>query len=295
MRVVADSPIDLTRTFRAFRHGPADPTTRRTPDGWWRATCTPDGPGTIHVWEADGTIRAEAWGRGADWLLEHAPGLVGAHDDPSVLVPRHPAVADAARRFPGLRIGRSGTVLHALVPAILGQRVTASEYGRSWAALCRTLGERAPGPSGLHLPPAADRLASLPYWWFHRFGIERRRADTIRRVAASTPALEAVTGLPRVEAWKRLTAVEGVGPWTAALVAGEALGDPDAVPLGDYHLPHTVAWALAGEPRASDERMLDLLEPYRGQRDRVVRLLLAAGAHAPRFGPRRAIEPIARR
>jgi 3-methyladenine DNA glycosylase/8-oxoguanine DNA glycosylase len=89
--------------------------------------------------------------------------------------------------------------------------------------------------------------------------------------------------------------VEGVGPWTAALVAGEALGDPDAVPLGDYHLPHTVAWALAGEPRASDERMLDLLEPYRGQRDRVVRLLLAAGAHAPRFGPRRAIEPIARR
>jgi 3-methyladenine DNA glycosylase/8-oxoguanine DNA glycosylase len=65
-----------------------------------------------------------------------------------------------------------------------------------------------------------------------------------------------------------------------------AMGDPDAVPVGDYHLPSMVAWSLAGEPRADDARMLELLEPYRGHRGRVIRLLVAGGSAAPRRGPR---------
>ena len=73
-----------------------------------------------------------------------------------------------------------------------------------------------------------------------------------------------------------------------------ALGDADAVSLGDYHLPHLVAWALAGKPRGSDELMLELLEPYRGHRGRVLRLLQLAGITAPRFGPRMPLRWIAR-
>ena len=57
-------------------------------------------------------------------------------------------------------------------------------------------------------------------------------------------------------------------------------------PVGDYHLPNTVAWALAGEDRATDERMLELLEPYRPQRRRLVVSIVQSGAHAPRYGPR---------
>ena len=57
----------------------------------------------------------------------------------------------------------------------------------------------------------------------------------------------------------------------------QALGDPDAVSVGDFHMPHAVAWFLAGEPRATDERMLDLLEPYRGQRARAMRLITYSG------------------
>ena len=63
-------------------------------------------------------------------------------------------------------------------------------------------------------------------------------------------------------------------------------GDPDAVSVGDFHLPNLVAWALAGEPRGTDDRMLELLEPYRGQRGRVIRLLELGGFGAPRYGPR---------
>ncbi len=94
------------------------------------------------------------------------------------------------------------------------------------------------------------------------------------------------------DAFARLTALPGVGPWTAAEVARVALGDTDAVSVGDYHLPHQVAWALAGEPRADDDRMLELLEPYRGHRARVVRLIEAAGILAPRHGPRRPLRAI---
>ena len=69
-------------------------------------------------------------------------------------------------------------------------------------------------------------------------------------------------------------------------MGARAFGDPDVVSVGDVHLPSTVSWALAGEPRATDERMLELLEPFRGQRGRVVRWIESAGIQAPRFGPR---------
>jgi hypothetical protein len=58
------------------------------------------------------------------------------------------------------------------------------------------------------------------------------------------------------------------------------------VPLGDYHIPNAVTWALAGEPRGDDARMLELLEPYTGQRGRVIRLLMSGGRGAPRYGPK---------
>jgi 3-methyladenine DNA glycosylase/8-oxoguanine DNA glycosylase len=142
------------------------------------------------------------------------------------------------------------------------------------------------------LPPEPARLARLPYWAFHPFGIERRRADTVRRVAAVAASLEASVGLPPAEAYARLRSIVGVGPWTAAEVGIRALGDPDAVSVGDFHLPSLVAWALAGEARADDARMLELLEPYRGQRGRVLRMLELAGPRPPSFGPRMALRHI---
>jgi 3-methyladenine DNA glycosylase/8-oxoguanine DNA glycosylase len=94
------------------------------------------------------------------------------------------------------------------------------------------------------------------------------------------------------DAYRRLTSVPGIGPWTAAEVGVRALGDVDAVSVGDFHLPNLVAFALAGEPRGTDARMLALLEPYRGQRARVVRLLELSGVRAPRYGPRLSVRGI---
>src|SRR5690606_6746255 len=100
--------------------------------------------------------------------------------------------------------------------------------------------------------------------------------------------------LPLAETAAKLALISGVGPWTIGIAMGPACGDDDAVPVGDYHLPNLVAWNLAGEPRGDDPRMLELLEPYRPQRGRVLRLLSLAGRRAPAFGPRRRVLPMHR-
>ena len=174
------------------------------------------------------------------------------------------------------------------MPAILEQKVTGQEAWRAWSGLVRVHGEPAPGPPEwrLRLAPSPATLAALPYYAYHPFGIERRRAELIRRVASRAAWFEAIVDLPLADAYARLTAVPGIGPWTAAEVGVRALGDPDAVSVGDFHLPSLVAFALAGEPRGDDARMLELLEPYRGQRALVVRLLELSGVRPSRRGPR---------
>ena len=261
----------------------------------WRATRTPEGPVTTRISALGGTLALHAWGPGAYWAAETFPALVGAEDDPDGLVPRDAVVRDLVRRLRGLRLCRTGTVVEALVPTVLEQRVIGIEAKRSYAQLVRALGEPAPGPgraAGLLVPPPPERLARTPSHVFHRFGIERKRADTVRLACSYARRLEEVPSLPLPAAYARLTALPGVGLWTAAEVARVALGDPDAVSVGDYHLPDQVAFALAAEPRADDDRMLELLEPYRGQRARVIRLVELAGPRPPRYGPRLPFHPI---
>ena len=287
--------VDLGLTLRPFLRGRGDPCVREDPDGsWWRATRTLDGPATTRFVQTSDGIRVEAWGPGCDRAMAAAPELLGLRDSLEGFDPQQGIVRDLHRRMPGLRISRSRAVFEALVPTILEQKVPGREAGRAYRSLVRGFGERAPGPGTLLLPPSPDALSRLPYFAFHPLGIERRRADTLRRAAARADRLEEIVDVPIDQAYRRMLAFPGVGQWSAARVALVALGDADAVPLDDYHLPHMVAWALAGEPRGTDERMLELLEPYSGHRGRVLRLLLAAGVEAPRFGPRMPLRSIAR-
>ena len=124
----------------------------------------------------------------------------------------------------------------------------------------------------------------MGYYQFHPLGVEKHRADILIRVAREMPRLERLHDAAPDEVRTRLERIRGIGPWTTAMVTAVTFGDPDAVPVGDYHIPNTIAWLLAGEPRATDERMLELLEPYRGHRWRVIRL--AKSKSAPKYGPK---------
>ena len=287
------SPLDLALTLRPLRRGFQDPTLRIVGGEVWRATRTPLGPATARLAHDGDRLTVTAWGPGARWATDAAPDLAGLYDDADRLTPRHDIVRDLKRRLRGLRLTRSRAVVETLIPSILEQKVTGLEARRAYAALVRAYGEPAPGPAPLLLPPEPARLAVLPYHAFHRFGIERRRADTLRRACAHARRLEEAAEMPLPDAMRRLMAVDGIGPWTAGEVARLALGDPDAISVGDYHLPSLVTWSLAGERRGSDARMLELLEPYRGQRGRVVRLLEAGAPWPARRGPRMAPRSIA--
>jgi 3-methyladenine DNA glycosylase/8-oxoguanine DNA glycosylase len=286
--------LDVRRTLAPLRHGPGDPTVRLVPGGVWRTTRTPDGPATLWIEPHGGTVIARAWGPGAEQAIATLPRLLGADDAPEAFVPRHPLLRQLAMRFRGVRFGATDQVLESLVPAVCEQKVTGTEAHRAWRAMVLRFGTPAPGPwddgatalPRMWLAPDPATLARVPYYDLHPAGLERRRADVIRRVAAHAPWLEAAGALAAPEARARLMTIPGVGPWTAAETARAAFGDPDAVSVGDFHTPHTVSWALAREVRGDDDRMLQLLEPYQGQRGRAVRLLELAGISAPRFGPR---------
>jgi 3-methyladenine DNA glycosylase/8-oxoguanine DNA glycosylase len=284
------APIDLALTLGPIAHGRGDPTIRFGADGIWRATRTPAGAATLRLRARAGGVEVVAWGPGATDAVEGAADLIGAHDDPSALVPHHRLIRELMHRLPGVRLTRTNRPFEALLPAICEQKVAGVEARAAFRGIIAAHGEPAPGPGDLRLPPAPATLAGLPYFAFHHFGLERRRADLIRRAAQLAPAIERAS--PGV-AYARLGAVPGIGPWTLAEVGRIAFGDPDAISVGDYHLPNLVAWALARQPRADDARMLELLEPYRGQRGRVQRLLEASGIQAPRYGPRMAPQRIA--
>lgn len=286
-------PLDAMATLRPMWLGPGDPQTRLEGGRLARATRTPEGPATLLVEQIGEEVLGKAWGPGAEWLLEAMPRLLGDGDQPQRLVARHPVIADLQRRRPGLRLLLSDNLFEVLLPAIISQKVTGLEARRSHRQLIRGWGEPAPGPLGLMLPPTAERLAATPYWAYHPLGLERRRADTIRAAAAVADRLQSGADDSYAEGRRRLLAVPGIGEWTAAEALRLALGAADAVSIGDYHIPNMVSWALAGEPRADDARMLQLLEPYAGQRARVVLLLESGGPRPPRYGPRLAPRSIA--
>jgi 3-methyladenine DNA glycosylase/8-oxoguanine DNA glycosylase len=288
-------PLDLRRSLRGLRLGKHDPTILLSASSMLRATRTPQGPATLRVEHRGDHLEIEAWGDGAEVVLEQAPATLGLLDERDGFDPPDPPVRDLHLQADGLRMPRTGHVMEALVPAILSQRVTGFEAKRAYRQLVERWGEPAPGPGGLRLLPRSEVLAELPYYDLHVIGVEKKRADTLKRAAAHATRLEAAGARGTGTLRDRLQAITGVGAWTVAEVTRLVHGDPDAVSVGDLHLKNLVSFALAGEPRGTDDRMLELLEPFAGHRGRVCLLIETSGISAPRYGPRQRIQPNARR
>ncbi|MFD7092691.1 DNA-3-methyladenine glycosylase family protein [Streptomyces sp. NPDC059896] len=295
-------PYDLGLVLGPLRRGPADPTFRAYPDGSvWRTSRTPAGPGTLRVVRRGGVVEAEAWGAGAAWMLEQLPELLGAGDDPDPFVPRHRLVVEAQRRRPGLRLCRTGLVLESLIPSVLEQKVTTVEAYRAWRILVRTHGEPAPGPGPgsapgerLYVMPDARTWALIPSWEWHKAGVDAKRSSTILRAVRVARRMEEAAAMEPERAAARLELIPGIGPWTAAEVVQRSNGAPDAVTVGDLHLPGIIGHALAGDRDADDAAMLELLAPYAGQRHRATRLILLSGRTPARRAPRMEVRNIAR-
>lgn len=279
-------PLDFRRVVGIHRRGFTDPTMRWEHDVLWRAVRTPEGIGTIAMRQEHGTIRASAWGSGAAWMINQLPALCGADDDDAGFdASLHPLIGDTARRNPGLRMGRSDVLTDALISAILEQKVTALQAFHAWRDLIYWHGERAPGPRRLWVAPALDTWRTIPSWDWHRAGVEPPQSRAAVTAAASGIADRLHAAVDGQERERLLTSVRGIGVWTAAEVRIRTFGDADAVSFGDFHLAHEVGYALTGQ-RVDDDGMRELLEPWAGHRQRVIRLIFASGVVEPRRAPR---------
>lgn len=284
-------PLNLAATVLFQRRGSHDPTMATAGSVIWRASRTPQGVATLALrGTADGSVRAAAWGEGAEWALDQVPALCGAHDDTSGFDPsRHPLIADLAHRNPGLHLSRTDLVFDALVSSVFEQKVTGIQAFGAWRRVVTTHGTRAPGPTPrpMFAPPSIEGWHRIPSWDWHRAGLEPPQARTIVQLAARGASIvRAVHAASDIEDVDRiLLSQSGIGPWSSAETRIKAFGDPDAVSVGDYHLAHEVGYALTGS-RTDDDGMLELLSPWSGHRQRVIRLLGAGGPREPRRGAR---------
>ncbi len=290
-------PCPVAQTLRIVRRGGADPTYRTTPDGAiWRGIGTPEGPATLRILPRPdtGDVLGEAWGTGAAWALEQLPAMLGADDDPSGFEPRHPVLEQAWRRHPHWRLTRTGRVMEALTPAIIEQKVTGQEALAGFRTLVFRYGERAP-ESGhevkLWVQPSAETIRMVPSWAWLQMHIDPARSRALVSAARYARNLERTMEMGAdgsAEADRRMRALPGIGVWTSAEVRFRAFGDADAVSFGDYHVGKNIFYALTGEVVDDDERLAELLEPWRPHRYRVQRLLELARIARPRHGSRMA-------
>ena len=283
-------PLHLALTIGIHRRGAGDPTMVAANGVIWRSSRTPEGVATVALRQGSDVVRVAAWGPGAAWALAQVPALCGADDDASTFdASSHPLVADAHRRHPGLRLGRTGLVFDALAGAIVEQKVTGMQAFAAWRRIVTWYGDRAPGPTPrpMFAPPTAQGWRTVPSWAWHRAGLEPPQSRAIVAAAsrASSISRALTAAADGIERDRVLTSLPGVGPWTAAETRIHALGDPDAVSVGDYHLAHEVGFALTGE-RTDDDGMLELLAAWTGHRQRVIRLIGLSGVRESRRGPR---------
>ncbi len=283
-------PVDVRRTLGPLRRGAGDPTMRidRENGAVWRTVCgatyrvTQRGPHEITV---------QAWGPQAEQVVAGVPDLLGGREPDEGFEPRHPRLIDAHARNPGIRVARTSRVMEALVPSVLEQKVTGKEAFAAFRTLVLRFGEPAPGPApaGMRQPPTVEAWRRVPSWEWHRAGVDPKRSRTICEATRYAARIEEAATMSPVAAAARLSALPGIGVWTVAEIAQRALGDADALSVGDYHLSAYVGWGLWGRP-FDDAEMVDKLEPWRPHRYRVVLLLQASGFVKPRFGPRLTVQ-----
>lgn len=280
-------PYHLKQTMGLAWMGHSDPAMQLRENTLAFAMRTPEGSGTLVAAQDARQIVMDFWGPGASWLADRSRSTLGLDDSADAFRPGMP-LRDLWLRFQGMRLPRLPRIFDRLAQIVLLQKVTWIEAHRAWRRLASTWGEPAPGPLSLKIPPAPQQIARRGPAPLIGFGATPQQAETLVRLAGSADQLEAAaqTGPEALE--RALELHRGVGKWTTQYLLGSGLGHADAVLTGDYNLAHTVAWVLANEARGNDNQMLELLEPYRGNRFRVIRLLWSGGVEAPRRGPRHA-------
>jgi 3-methyladenine DNA glycosylase/8-oxoguanine DNA glycosylase len=278
--IVELSPVHLRRTFALHAFGKFDPSASWTEGDTLKKTYSAHGGVcTVSVSRTDRGLRFEAEGAGAAEALSQLVAAAQIDDGYASFDPKHPAIAALHRELPGLRLIRVPWLFDIACSAVLQQRVRSTDAMREWRTICTRFGQTA--ANGQTAFPSPSALSAVPLHELLAIGIDPRRARTLLALAHEIRLHPLRPDMTHEQLRLRLGRVPGVGPWTVDMILGFGAADTDAVPIGDLYLPHLVSFALAGERRGTDERMIQLLEPFRPHRFRVVRLVYAANISVP--------------
>jgi DNA-3-methyladenine glycosylase II len=184
-----------------------------------------------------------------------------------------PILGPAVRVARGLRVAGCPSLFEAMVTTVLAQQVNLSFAYSIRDELIRALGERTRWQgTTYHAFPTPDRVASKTVGWLRRFRLSRAKVETIlsvaKRFASGELSEDEIGELPDEEVIERLTALKGVGRWTAETALLRGLGRLDAFPAGDLGVVKYLAEGLLGRrSRATEPEMRAFAErwrPYRG-------------------------------
>jgi endonuclease III len=272
---VALAPLDVNATFGVHCFGKYDATAFSNKGHFTKCFSVEGGVCVVRVDQVGRGVQVTVEGTGESLVRQALERSLAKNDGHDTFVPKHPLIAKLHMRLSGMRIIEVPWAFDVACQTVLGQRVTAEDAMREFRRIAERYGTKY---QDLVAFPPASLVATMPTWQLEQLGIDPKRARAmvaLAREVVRRPGFWASPLLPKV-----LASIRGIGPWTIGNIMGFAMGDPDALVLGDLHLPHVVTWALAEEPRGSDERMVELLQPFAGQR--LTRLLTGSNIKVPR-------------
>ena len=255
---------DLGLSTLLQRLGSHDPTCRCQEGIFVKAFWTPQGACTLALRQQGEQIEVETAGDGGPWCRDWMPRMFAFRPQELPRPCPHPGLFQLSRDLFRLKIGPVPWSFDVATAYVLQQRIAFRDAARSFTQLIQDYASTAPGPLPLRLPLSPEQWLKLGPDRIQRAGVDAKRARTLLRVAQLGLEFDP----------QQLARLRGIGPWTLESVRGYGFGEPDAVPTGDLHLPRVIGQFLGGEARANDERMLTLLEPYRGIRFRVINWIM---------------------
>ncbi len=161
---------------------------------------------------------------------------------------------------------RGATGFPGLARIIVGQQLSIASAGAIWARFEALA------------PPSAETVAAASDETLKAAGLSNAKVRTLRALAAAVQAgldIDALADAPAAEAHAALTAVKGIGPWTADLYLLFAVGHPDIFPVGDLALQHAVGMGLGLPEKPTARQLAEIATPWSPWRGVAARLFWA--------------------
>ena len=203
--------------------------------------------------------------KGLAQIVERVRTMFDLRADPQTIdahLRRDPLLAALVKAHPGLRVPGAWDGFELAARAILGQQVSVKAATTLMGRLVKRYGEEMEGAGGegRYKFPIAERLSRARS---NDLGMPSQRAASIRKLAHAVHRghLKLSAFMNLEEAIQKLTAIPGIGKWTAHYIAMRALGEPDAFPSTDLGLRHALEGKLATP--FSEEKLLAVAERWR--------------------------------